>query len=285
MNPSMVSVSGAAEVISACDGVLAQGRPQEGLHFVPGDVTGLAYFLFVPTRVLSGRVLVSVHGISRNAREHIEMFKRMAQDHGALLVAPCFTAAEFPGYQRLGNKGVGPRADLALIRVLNDVHVRTACDTSRVDLFGFSGGAQFAHRFAFVHPQRVRRLSIGSAGWYTLPDPAYTYPYGVSDAKGLYGARLNLWAALRIRVLVLVGEQDNRVDDEELNQRPMVCRSQGPHRVARAETWVKAMNARALSAGQGGRVDLQLMPGVGHSFSQAVLVGQLDKAVFAHCYA
>jgi len=34
---------------------------------------------------------------------------------------------------------------------------------------GFSGGAQFAHRFAFAHPERVRAVAAHSAGSYDPP--------------------------------------------------------------------------------------------------------------------
>jgi pimeloyl-ACP methyl ester carboxylesterase len=255
-----------------------------GVHTVTGSPAGLDFHLYVPNRVRPGRMLVAVHGVSRNALEQVRLFGEFADTFGAVVIAPHFTADRFPDYQRLGRKGLGPRADLALIRVLNEVQITTGFDTSQVDLFGFSGGAQFAHRFALVHPQRVRCLGLGAAGWYTLPDPAYAYPYGTAGAKGLDAVRLNVWAAARIPTLVLVGECDNRTDDEGLNRSAVVCRTQGKHRLQRARVWVKAMNDHAAQQGLPRAVALQLLPGVGHSFSQAVLDGALDLRVYAHCY-
>lgn len=255
-----------------------------GLHTVTGSPAGLDYYLYVPRAVRQGRVLVAVHGVSRNALEQARLFKKLAEAFGVLLVAPHFPAKAFRDYQRLGRKGMGPRADLALIRVLNEIQAGSGCDTSQVDLFGFSGGAQFAHRFAMVHPQRVRRLSLGAAGWYTLPDVDHAYPYGAADAKGLDAARLNLHAAARIPTLVLVGECDDRADYDGLNRSRTVCRTQGRHRLERARVWVRAMNDFASSQGYRAAVSLQLLPGIGHSFSQAVLQGALDSHVYTHCY-
>ena len=51
-------------------------------------------------------------------------------------------------------------------------------------LFGFSGGAQFAHRYVLAHPDRVAAAGIGAAGWYTFPDSATPYPYGLGRGAG-----------------------------------------------------------------------------------------------------
>jgi pimeloyl-ACP methyl ester carboxylesterase len=223
--------------------------------------------------------------VSRNAEEHLELFKSHAEHYGALLAAPVFAADRFRDFQRLGRKGRGPRADLALIRLLNALSRATGWDTSKVDMFGFSGGAQFAHRFALAHPQRVRRLVLGAAGWYTMPDDSLAYPYGTADASGLDAVRLNMLAAARLPTLVLVGERDNRDDDEELNRSEIVCGSQGDTRLQRAQAWTRAMSAFAADRGEPAASALVTLPGVDHSFRDAVVEGGLATYVFRHCYA
>ena len=246
----------------------------------------LTYHLLLPReRHPEGRVLVSVHGVSRNAEEHIECLRPLADRYGVLLVAPVFAADRFRDFQRLGRKGRGPRADLALIRLLNELNLATGWDMSKVDMFGFSGGAQFAHRFAFTHPQRVRRLALGAAGWYTMPDQTLPYPYGTADASGLDAVRLNTIAAARLPTLVLVGEHDDRTDDEELNRSQVVCGSQGGTRLQRAQNWTHAMNSFAADRGEPAQVSLVTLPGVDHSFRNAAIEGGLATRVFRNCYA
>ena len=192
----------------------AHRQAQTGSNAVKG-LAGLPYKAFVPRDPHpGGRVLVSIHGVSRNAREHLDLLRPYAEHHGATLIVPSFAAGSYPDYQRMGRRGRGPRADLALIRLLNDVCRRSGLATDCVDMFGFSGGAQFAHRFALAHPQRVRRLALGAAGWYTMPDDSLRYPYGTGDSSGLDGVRLNAIAAARLPTLVLIGERDDRADDE-----------------------------------------------------------------------
>ena len=246
----------------------------------------LGYYLYRPEQpVRRGRLLVSVHGVSRNAEEHVELFRPYADRYGAVLLAPLFEPDDFRDYQRLGRKGKGPRADLALIRVLNEVKARFGWDTSQVDLFGFSGGAQFAHRFAFAHPQRVRSIALGAAGWYTMPDPSLSYPHGTADSEGLEAVRFNAAAAAHLRTLVMVGENDNRADDEELNQTRIICQTQGKNRLQRAHAWTKAMNTLSTKSGGAGQVDMVKLPKVDHSFRDAVLEGGLATLLFNHCYA
>jgi pimeloyl-ACP methyl ester carboxylesterase len=226
------------------------------------------------------RVLVCVHGVSRNALEQIQLLKPLAEQYGFVLVAPLFASGTFRDYQRLGRQGLGPRADLALIRILQTIDSTTQLNTGKIALFGFSGGAQFAHRFAYAHSQRVSALVLGAAGWYTMPDPHQSYPFGTADTRRLSAVRFNLRAASRLPTMVAVGSSDNQENDVELNRSPKVLRCQGPHRLARAKTWVDAMNAYASNQGSPGNVQLRVLPGIGHSFSEAVLIGGLGELMF-----
>ena len=276
-------------VSALLDGNVQGGRltagGDAGLRLVSRSHPALVYHLYIPRhRARCSRILVSVHGVSRNAAEHIELLRGLADRHGVVLVAPLFDAESFTDYQRLGRKGAGPRADLALIRVLNEIGMRTGLDTSRIDLFGFSGGAQFAHRFAYAHSQRVRRIALGSAGWYTMPNHLLGYPYGTADAKGLEPVRFNVAAAARLPTLVMVGEYDDREDDEELNRSKIVRQSQGEHRLQRAHAWTSAMNAFARASGSPGCVEMCVLPRIGHSFRQAVLEGGLAQRMFDYFY-
>jgi poly(3-hydroxybutyrate) depolymerase len=81
----------------------------------------LDYFVYLPrSGIRDGRVLVSVHGISRNAEEHVTGFAPLAEQYGAAIVAPLFPAAEYRRYQRLGTSVNESRADLAFDRMLDD---------------------------------------------------------------------------------------------------------------------------------------------------------------------
>ena len=72
-------------------------------------------------------------------------------------------------------------------------------DFGRVDLVGFSGGAQFAHRFAMLYPGCVRRVVVAAAGWYTYIDPSRPFPLAAAPATPAAAARSRPTASCRCR--------------------------------------------------------------------------------------
>lgn len=243
-----------------------------------GDATQ-EYLLYVPGKGgLGARVFVDVHGISRNVEEHAALFTPYAEKYGVVLVAPSFTKKGHDGYQWLGPEDGGRRADLDLEAILREVHELTGATTARFYLFGFSGGAQFAHRYALAHPDRVAGAAIGAAGWYTFPDSGTAYPYGLAAGSELSGVRFDPQRFLRVPMTVFVGIDD--VLGESLRRNPEVDRQQGTTRRERAQRWVAAMRQAAEARGLEPRVACQQVPGIKHSFRQFMLEGDLGARVF-----
>lgn len=246
-------------------------------HYLQGRPP-LRYFLYVPEGVgKNAPVLVSVHGISRNADIHVRRFARRADRYGVVVVAPLFDAQHYPGYQRLGLSG--GRADLALNAVLDEVERRVGVDTSRVSLFGYSGGGQFVHRYAMAYPERVAAIAVGAAGWYTFPDLERRFPYGTAPHRKLPGLRFDEAAFLRIATHVLVGE-DDVVRDRAIRQTEHLDRHQGINRVERGQRWLAAMTQAARQHNLETEFRFIFLPGSDHSFSRSVKHGGLAKQVF-----
>jgi len=244
----------------------------------PDVAGGIPYYLYVPSRVdPTARPLVVVHGISRRAQVHLATFAPMAEMSGRILIAPLFSKARCKRYQQLV---VDPcRADKALLATLRAVAKKTGYDMGEVDLFGFSGGAQFAHRFAMMHPERVRRLAVASAGWYTLPDLEEAFPYGLASTdNGRERFRAKLPDFLAIPTLVMVGERD-LARDNSLRRRPELDRRQGLTRVERAARWSQAMRQAAADRGIHAEISFRVLPTCGHSFEACAQDGGLVDLV------
>ncbi len=238
----------------------------------------LRYFLYVPPRVSKNApVLVSVHGISRNASTHARRFARFAERHGVVVVAPLFDEQQFPNYQRLGLKG--GRADLALNDMLDEVAELTGANTSRVYMFGYSGGAQFVHRYAMAYPHRVTAIAVGAAGWYTFPDPSRRFPYGIAAQKKRPELEFNAASFLRIPTYIMVGEQDT-AQDSALRQSSKLNEQQGNNRFERGQRWAQAMELAARQHGLNTEYRFMALPDADHSFSRSVKAGGLAKQVF-----
>lgn len=223
--------------------------------------------------------LVAIHGILRKAEEQARLFANRAAALQRPLIAPLFTAEAFTGYQR----AVGRiRADLALLDLLDALAGELGLATRRFALFWFSGGAQFAHRFAWLYPHRVSRLGVAAAGWYTFPDEA-PFPYGLGPAakRSLnFGSNLraNLPDFLNLPIDVLVGSADNVVD-ENTRSGPEIDAQQGPDRLSRAKRWTTALRAKARALGIDPRIAFHVLAGCGHEFRQCVELGGLDAIV------
>lgn len=245
--------------------------------------TTLQYLLYVPSQGGTGLpVFVTAHGVSRNAVEHATLFMPYAEHASVVLVAPYFDADANEDYQRLGRKGRGHRADQVLDAIVAEVRELTGAKPGKIHLFGFSGGAQFAHRYTLAHPDRVARAVVTSAGWYTFPDSTTPYPYGTGPTPELDGIRFVPEAYLRVPIQVLVGGAD--VGTKNLRQSPELDRQQGRTRVARARNWANAMRDAARARGLTPLVSFEEVPGIEHSFGKFMEQGDLGDRVFGSLF-
>jgi pimeloyl-ACP methyl ester carboxylesterase len=238
------------------------------------------YLVFVPRAgSIDAPVLVSVHGVSRNAHDQARVFASACDERGVVLLVPIFTPDRHRDYQRLGRRGRGERTDLALNDCLAEVALLTGADVAQFRLFGFSGGAQFAHRYLMAHPERVARAVFAAAGWYTFPDDQQRFPYGIRPTRALRGVTFNPERFLRVPINVLIGESD--VESKRLRRTKRADAQQGTNRLERARNWVAALHAAADLYRIDSRASLTVVPGVDHSFDGFCRDGALVERVFA----
>ena len=225
-----------------------------------GEITSWTHgeiplFVQAPVGPVRG-VFVTVHGNNRQAAIHALRFSALARRHGLLLIAPAFTRAEHPHYQRLA-EGV----DAALTRTILALLASQGVHDEAWLWFGHSAGAQFVHRYTLRHPQRVRRAALSAAGWYTLPEAGLAYPYGLDGFEGLAPLR----DVLAVRQRVFVGALDVHGGDA-LRREPVLDERQGSDRLARARTFVREMRRLAAANALPARVSLRELPDAGHDF-------------------
>lgn len=191
-----------AQQETASDPVLLVSRPHPDL----------SYYLYVPPSYDGSRafrLMVSVHGTSRRARLFARHFVQFANDYDYVVLAPLFGRTVEPDedYQRLG-VGTNQRADLDLLDIVNEVAARYRLDTDQFDLFGFSGGGQFAHRFLYIHPERLRSVVAAAPGTITPPTDEEPWPAGIASLAELAGVSFDLAAIQRCRVMLIIGTDD-----------------------------------------------------------------------------
>jgi pimeloyl-ACP methyl ester carboxylesterase len=136
-------------------------------------------------------------------------------------------------------------------------------DGARFALFGFSGGAQFAHRFLYLYPDRLHAVSLAAPGLVTLLDDCLPWWVGTGGMAEAFGAAsIDRGAIARVPVQIVVGAADD--DPAEITIRD------GAH------DWMPGINdagrtrldrCAALATSlrdAGASVRHDLVPGVGH---------------------
>ncbi len=238
----------------------------------------LTYWAFVPEVPSPSAALVLVHGSQRHSRQMFRAFLPDAMASDIPVIVPRFPASVFPGFQRLAGVAGPMAARVALNETLVDAREVLGVETERFAMCGYSGGAQFAHRFALFEPMRLARLIVVSAGYYTYLDPRLRYPYGIGSSALTGNETPDPDAFLRVPVHVLVGEQD--VDGgKSLRGGSALDSTQGRNRLARARRWVDHLEEAARRRNVASRVSFDLLPATSHSFSSAVHRGGLVSRV------
>jgi len=238
------------------------------------------YFLYLPRRsATSCRLVISVHGISRNAEEHAVLFAPFAENYGAILVAPLFSDTRFHGYQRLFSEDPERRADKVLDRIVSEVRGLAGNCPDKLNLFGYSGGAQFVHRYTMIHPERVAKVVVGAAGWYTFPDSSRSYPTGIGHNPKMPDIDPDPDRFLRVPAYVIVGERDLR-HDVALNDSDRLSRYEGETRMERGRRWIKSMSDAARAIGLNTDYQFFTVPRSRHSFRQCMKRGGMGELTF-----
>ena len=246
------------------------------------DSDALGGWLAVPENIKPNEPpLIAIHGVHRNARDQAEKFAGAAAQLGRIVIAPLFSERSFKKYQQVIIKG---RADIGLLTLINRIRNMGFPIAKHFDLFGYSGGAQFAHRFALFYPQLIKRLTLAGTGWYTFPDNT-AYPYGLGARKSENPAfnmhtQNNIELFFQICIRVFIGELEFTLD-ENTRQSDQLNQQQGTNRLERAEKWCHAIQRYASKRDIKADIRLRKIVGCGHQFSEYVTLGNLNQHVFS----
>lgn len=166
-----------------------------------------------PAAARSLQTLVVIHGSDFLHEMMCRYFAALAEETGCVVLAPLFAPAGVANPDPNGFKFLRSSHadyDRVLLDMVDGAGERLGCARERFFLFGFSGGAQFAHRFLYVHPTRLHAVSIAAPGMVTLIDPARPAWVGTQGLGALCGHELDLPQVQRVAVQLLVGSEDGK---------------------------------------------------------------------------
>lgn len=257
-HPSKADKHGTAQTSADQTGVLGQGLNHLTLANVPLTV-------FVPASLKPSepaQLLMAFHGMGGNGQDMCDKMITFAEQNNVVVIAPTFSYN--PDYT---NIDVIRTEDIQITASINEI-VTDFEQTSHIQLkdhyllYGFSRGAQIAHRFATLYPERVLGVAVLAAGTYTLPfsnNPATNaplpWPYGVADLQTYTGKQFDETDFLKLHFWLEVGDQDtdpkgiSRAWDKLL----------GTTRLERSKNYYQALKQAGVD------VHWNLIPNTGHS--------------------
>lgn len=216
-------------------------------------------------------LVVSLHGLNRNAEAARDNWVAAAERYGLLVAAPHFDKERFPTrlFQQGGVRDQPDRSKwlYAVIERFFDRALQSGrvAGTSYV-LFGHSAGAQFVHRMAILMPEaRFSTAVSANAGYYTLPAGkeaagGFSFPYSLD---GTPVTETDLKAAFAKPLLVMLGDRDTDPDHPQLN-RSRGAEAQGANRFARGQNFMAVAGAEARRLGVESRWREITVPGAAH---------------------
>jgi predicted esterase len=231
-----------------------------------------AYTMFVPPRVgPATTILVAQHGTGRAMIDMRNAFGEFGRYNDCLVLAPLFPVGPLGDGNSDGFKYIREgdiRYDRVLLGMIDEVAGRYGVNAEKFFLYGYSGGGHFAHRFFYLHPERLKAVSIGAPGSVTLPDEDHDYWVGCRNLEALFGKRLDIPAMRKVPVHQVVGGADR--ETWEITHRQggrnwmEGANSAGETRVDRSTT----LNAAFGKLGIKTRFDI--IPGMAHDNLKAV---------------
>jgi len=235
-------------------------------------------FYHVPAAyTASSKVVFALHGGSRDAEGVRNNMIQKSIEYNFILIAPKFSSQNFSlgdGYN-LGNvyeDGDNPSTStlndedewsFSIIEPLFDSVISSLSLTEeKYNLFGFSAGAQFVHRFIQFKPNaRFNKVVAGAAGWYTVPDNNIPFPYGLDNS---ILTNTNLSNLLSKDLYIQVGALDNDPNSVGLRHNEYAD-AQGLNRVTRAVHFFETGQNISESNNYDFNWSLHIIQGAGHN--------------------
>ena len=214
IEPSTAPGSGRAWIDSIeLDGKL--GREVDFVAYAPRRQKGERF----PVLVYVGGYNIRPRWITRGG------WAAFADEHRFVVVGPFFFGKVLEIMDGVSYHFPAAWSGRALDEILAKVALRTSIHRDQIYLFGFSAGAQFAHRYALLRPRRVRAVVAHAAGRYTLPTrevpTRFLITVGSEDEGRVKPAEAFVRSARRhgiqVRLLRIAGH-DHRICQRQLDR-------------------------------------------------------------------
>jgi len=253
-----------------------------------------SYSTYVPAHITEAnytpnKLLVVIHGSGRNNQLVRDRFISFADRYGYIILSPLFPCGITDSKDRSSYKyfmSDKVQYDKVLLAMIDEVGARLHLTIKNYLMFGFSGGAHFAHRFFYLHPSKLSCLVIASPGSVTLIDTEQNWWVGLKNIEDKFDISFDIKSLKIPKIQLLVGKED--LSTHEITHSPGGefwmdnANSAGVTRVDRCNSLYENFTKHGLN------VDIEVIPGAAHDgiiickkaievFSQFVEDNESDK--------
>jgi len=251
-----------------------QGKGQLTLDI---DGEAIEVYTYKPERYAGGAVLLTLHGLGRNAPGYRDHAIPIADRHGFLVVAPLFERRRFPQWRYQHGAIARPAAGDAPLQVEPEERWMGGTFQKIVDavrsiegapglpyhMIGHSGGGQALSRVAGFMTTQAGRIVIANPGSYLWPTREVRFPDGYGALPGRWSGDEALRGYLAQPITLLLGTADVK-QGAVLTLRETAA-VQGANRYERGHNAYRAAQSLAQARGWAFNWKLVEVPGVGHS--------------------
>jgi pimeloyl-ACP methyl ester carboxylesterase len=240
---------------------------------------GVPVQIYVPGGIETtkrAQLLIILHGMGGTGEPMLKSLKEYADQNKWILLAPTFKYnTDWQNPQVIAEEE--PRLTATLNRITEEASTFVGIPVkSQLLLYGFSRGAQLAHRYAIMYPEKTLAVAVISGGSYTLPfenteqarflgylrpfekEGTITFPFGVGDLSNYTGHNFNEAAFKRVNFWVQVGQSDNKNNEVPRQYDSYI----GLNRLERATNFHNALKQLGVPA------TLTVFPNLAHSTSK-----------------
>ena len=182
----------------------------EALH--EADPRFASAWTLAPSGKADRPLLIAVHGSARDHLQTRDAFDDLAARQDINVLAPLFPAdVTRPGYSD-GYKFLRePGIDYAMLveGMVAAFRARFSLGSQSTYLFGFSGGAQFALRYALVAAGNLSGAVIAAPGAVTLLDAELPWWPGVAGIEQAIGRPVDVQGLKQLPVHLIIGANDS----------------------------------------------------------------------------
>lgn len=242
-----------------------------------GPVTVYTYRPAAATR--SSPIWIVMPGVRREAYRHLafdyyDVWQRLAEQYGALLLVPEFTADKWPTAwsYNLGNvfsQQLRPipwdhTSFYAVEQAFRTAARLTGSTQTKFNIFGHGAGAQFVQRYVLHTGGRlINRAVAANPGWYMLPDTEFAFPFGL---RGTSISTPTVRRAFASDFVLLLGQDDVNYGGGLRNDPQAVA--QGKTRYERGHFYFRRARAVAARLGASFNWRVSEVPGAGHEYER-----------------